>query len=67
MAKNTAPAKTPGENRSEGEGALPVSEATDGGDSRLTKGYGENPDVPDPTSIAQVEHLHDDENPDDES
>lgn len=34
-----------------------VSDATDGGDSRLTKGYKDNPDKPDPSSIAQVEEL----------
>jgi hypothetical protein len=42
-------------------GAPEVSNATDGGDSRLTKGYKDNPDKPDPTSIAQVEELHDEE------
>ena len=39
--------------------ALPISEADDGGDSRLTKGYKDNPDKPDPSSIAQIEELTD--------
>jgi hypothetical protein len=38
-----------------------ISEATDGGDSRLTKGYKENPDKPGPDSVAQIEELHDEE------
>lgn len=38
-----------------------VSDATDGGDSRLTKGYSDNPDKPDPTSVAQIENLHEEE------
>lgn len=36
-----------------------VSEATDGGDSRLTAGYSDNPDKPGPDSVAQVEELKD--------
>lgn len=40
-------------------GAPEVSNADDGGMSRLTKGYEDNPDKPDPTSIAQVEVLKD--------
>lgn len=40
------------------QGVAPtVSDGTDGGESRLTKGYKDNPDKPDPTSVAQVEEL----------
>lgn len=35
---------------------VPIASATDGGDSRLTKGYPENPDAPE-GSVAQVEEL----------
>ena len=41
------------------ETALPIHEADDGGDSRLTKGYSDNPDAPSPDSVAQVEELRD--------
>lgn len=40
-------------------GAPEVSAADDGGQSRLTSGYKDNPDKPDKTSIAQVEVLKD--------
>lgn len=36
---------------------VPVSEASDGGDSRLTKGYKDAPDKPDKTTKAQIEVL----------
>lgn len=42
-------------------GAPKVSDATDGGESRLTAGYKDNPDKPDPSSVAQVEVLKDEE------
>jgi hypothetical protein len=40
---------------------VPIGAAADGGDSRLTAGYKDNPDKPDPSSVAQVEVLKDDE------
>lgn len=39
------------------DGAPEVSGATDGGVSRLSAGYKDNPEKPDPTSVAQVEEL----------
>lgn len=40
------------------EGAAPaVSDADDGGQSRFHKAYKPNPDVPDESSIAQVQEL----------
>lgn len=44
--------------REKGE-PVPVTAATDGGESRLTAGYKDNPDKPDPSSVAQVEVLKD--------
>lgn len=38
--------------------AKPIAEADDGNESRLTKGYEDNPDVPE-ASVAQVEVLKD--------
>jgi hypothetical protein len=35
-----------------------IPDAADGGDSRLTAGYSDNPDAP-PDAIAQVENLKD--------
>lgn len=46
--------------REEGK-EVPISQAADGGESRLHKGYKDNPDKPDETSIAQVQELHDEE------
>ncbi len=42
-------------------GVPAISDASDGGQSRLTKGYKDNPDKPDDSSIAQVEELVDGE------
>lgn len=42
--------------RAKGE-PVPISAAADGGTSRLSAGYKDNPDKPDETSIAQVEEL----------
>lgn len=39
------------------ENARAISDADDGGQSRLTKGYKDNPDKPDESSIAQIEEL----------
>lgn len=36
-----------------------VQNASDGETSNRTKGYSDNPDKPDPSSIAQVEDLKD--------
>lgn len=36
-----------------------VQNASDGGTSNRTAGYSDNPEKPDPTSIAQVEDLKD--------
>lgn len=44
--------------REKGE-PVPIGVAADGGDSRLTKGYKDNPDKPDPSTVAQIEELHD--------
>lgn len=38
-------------------GAPAVSDADDGGQSRLTAGYKDNPDKPDPDTVAQIEVL----------
>lgn len=56
MAESRRSSK-PEEPKREDGVAPPVHAATDGGDSRLTKGYEENADKPDPSSIAQVEVL----------
>lgn len=39
------------------ENARAISDADDGGQSRLTKSYKDNPDKPDESSIAQIEEL----------
>lgn len=63
MAKRKSSGKTDAQKRaSDPDHSAPeVSDATDGGDSRLTKGYSDAPDKPDPTTVAQVENLHDEE------
>ena len=40
---------------------VPIGAAADGGTSRLTAGYEDNPDKPDESSVAQVERLVTDE------
>lgn len=58
MAEAKKDSKQVEDARSNGE-PVPVSAATDGGESRLTAGYKDNPDKPDPSSVAQVEVLKD--------
>lgn len=67
MARGKAKNPGSGENRAEDEGALPVSDAADGGTSRLSDGYSDNPDKPDPSSVAQVENLRSDEAADEDA
>jgi hypothetical protein len=60
MAKEDGDRKAADKAREAGE-AVPIGAAADGGDSRLTSGYKDNPDKPDPSTVAQIEVLKDDE------
>jgi len=54
-SSSSTPNVLPEEDRNAGR----VEGAADGGVSNRTAGYSDNPDAPDPSSVAQVEELKD--------
>lgn len=56
---DSKPSKSAADKARESGEPVPISSADDGGQSRLHAGYKDNPDKPDPSSIAQIQELKD--------